>query len=356
MPALRTHPAKRWCFTLNNYTAEEYDALVTLFENQEIVEYGIFGREVGQAGTPHLQGFIRLVRKQRLGAVRLLPGLQRAHLEIARGSEQQNRRYCSKEGDVVERGRPYGAAGSGGVERYSAAMADIGCGMAWIDFRGAYPDLAFKHLNAARSLIAEQRTVERPVPNRLRQWQRDAVEHLALQGDRKICIYVDTAGGAGKSTLTRWLLRNYSCFVSAGGKVGDLMHAYTKADYEYAIFDMCRTTEVDYWPYGFTESLKNGYFTSTKYDSGFFEFEPPRVVWFTNNEPARDRWSADRYCVHHLGGDVSILEPEAAGGPVGDPVLGDMNEPLPVVADAGVMLDALIDEMDFFNADGMLDV
>ena len=346
-----------WCFTVNNYSENEYLTVIDLINTGTIVKYGIVGREVGEGGTPHLQGYIRLVSRKRLGQVKLLPGLSRAHLEVARGGEKANIEYCSKEGDARSGGTPFGGDGSsGGVARYVSAMADIGSGMAWEDFRGTYPDLAFKHLNAARSIIAEQRRVERPVPGRLREWQRSAVQHLALQNDRKVCVYVDTAGGAGKSTLTRWLLRNHACFVSNGGKMGDLMHAFTKKDWDYAIFDMCRTTDVSYWPYGFTEAIKNGYFTSTKYDSGFYEFNPPKVVWFVNQDVARDRWSDDRYCVHHLLGDTTILEPEEpvhAGEHGLDVLIAEMELPV-VEAPAEWNLEAIMEDMDIV-ADGLMD-
>lgn len=335
-----TMRSRRWCFTLNNYTPQEEQDVLDLINNGALVTYGIFGREVGASGTPHLQGYLRMAKLYRLGAMRLLPGLQRAHLEPAKGNEESNIVYCSKDGDFSAGGKPFGgtAPPTKAVARYSSAMADVGCGMAWADFRSAYPDLAFKHHSAARAILLEQRRVDRPLPGRLRCWQRSALGHLATQDDRKICVYVDSAGGSGKSTLTRWLLRHFATYVCAGGKGADLQHAFTKNDYEYAVFDMCRTSEdgTKYWPYAFAESLKNGYFCTTKYDSGMYEFNPPKVVWFVNQEPERDKWSADRYCVHHLLGDCTTLEPEPEIVQDVDVVVGDPDD---------VDLDALINEM-----------
>lgn len=94
--------SKRWQFTLNNWTADELSELGRL-QGDPRVRFLIAGREVGDAGTPHLQGYIELTNRARLGGVKGLPGLRRAHLEAARGDADSNIEYCSKEGDVAIR-------------------------------------------------------------------------------------------------------------------------------------------------------------------------------------------------------------------------------------------------------------
>lgn len=48
--------ALNWCFTLNNYTLKEYEAL----QNQEC-RYLLMGKEIAPTtGTPHIQGYIQL--------------------------------------------------------------------------------------------------------------------------------------------------------------------------------------------------------------------------------------------------------------------------------------------------------
>lgn len=105
MPAAR---AKRWCFTLNNYTPQEVELYSNLVTASDDVEYIGFGREVGEQGTPHLQGLVVLARRLRLSQVRDL--LPRSHLEVMRGSFQQARDYAAKEGDFVS----FGEAPAGG--------------------------------------------------------------------------------------------------------------------------------------------------------------------------------------------------------------------------------------------------
>lgn len=90
-----------WCFTLNNYTEEEYDRTIEVCEAN--CKYWIIGKEVGDSGTPHLQGYASLLRRRNLRDVRDLYGT-RFHFEGARGSARSNREYCSKGGDFREGG------------------------------------------------------------------------------------------------------------------------------------------------------------------------------------------------------------------------------------------------------------
>lgn len=88
--------ARHWCFTLNNWNQEQYDEILNLN-----VQYIIVGKEVGEQGTPHLQGFLTLHKK---GRVLKLLKKSKPHWEVARGTPAQNREYCSKENDFFERG------------------------------------------------------------------------------------------------------------------------------------------------------------------------------------------------------------------------------------------------------------
>jgi len=93
---------KRWCFTLNNPDEGEKAALV-LFKEWDHAKYGVFQYETGESGTLHAQGYIEFTSNKRLAAVRHL--LPRAHWEIARGSAEENTKYCTKEQGRV--GEPY---------------------------------------------------------------------------------------------------------------------------------------------------------------------------------------------------------------------------------------------------------
>ncbi|UBR88846.1 putative replication-association protein [Mongoose-associated circovirus] len=100
----RSAAAYRWCFTVNNWTEEEYGLITSIPRSS--VKYLILGKEVGESGTPHLQGFVNFVKKRRLGEVKKLPGFTRAHVEVARGTDLENQRYCQKGSQYLEIGCP----------------------------------------------------------------------------------------------------------------------------------------------------------------------------------------------------------------------------------------------------------
>ena len=95
--------AKHWCFTINNYTEEEYESLCDVLADKGY--YWIAGREVGEGGTPHIQGYVSFSRRITLQSIRSLLS-DRGHYEVARGSPSKNRAYCSKDGNFREGGEP----------------------------------------------------------------------------------------------------------------------------------------------------------------------------------------------------------------------------------------------------------
>jgi hypothetical protein len=93
----------RWCFTVNHPTDEDEEAVKNMVNRDECLQATV-GREVGESGTPHLQGFAVFIGEvQRATLERMLGG--RAHLEVMRGTVRQNQTYCRKQGNLmIEKG------------------------------------------------------------------------------------------------------------------------------------------------------------------------------------------------------------------------------------------------------------
>lgn len=89
--------SRNWCYTLNNYSEGEYDAL----KEYDCI-YNIIGKEVGENGTPHLQGYIEFKNAKRLDTLKNFN--QRIHWEIRKGSAEQAIKYCEKDNNYIEIG------------------------------------------------------------------------------------------------------------------------------------------------------------------------------------------------------------------------------------------------------------
>lgn len=89
--------SRSYCFTLNNYTEEEY-----LLASSIECRYLVIGKEVGESGTPHLQGYVFLENPRSLASLK--KSMVRAHIEVAKGTPLQASIYCKKDGDFIEKG------------------------------------------------------------------------------------------------------------------------------------------------------------------------------------------------------------------------------------------------------------
>lgn len=100
MPANKT---RDWCFTINNYGLEAETKLRELVTSGS-ASYIVCGRERGESGTPHLQGFIRFPNARRFNSVRRIPVFVGSHLEPRKGPVPRAIEYCKKDGDWWEEG------------------------------------------------------------------------------------------------------------------------------------------------------------------------------------------------------------------------------------------------------------
>lgn len=92
---------RKYCFTINNYTEED----VSVFDDEKFqsqITYFIIGKEVGEKGTPHIQGFIIFKNTKTFNQFK--KWIPRCHVEPCKGSIQSNYDYCSKDGDFLEFG------------------------------------------------------------------------------------------------------------------------------------------------------------------------------------------------------------------------------------------------------------
>lgn len=89
-------------FVLNNYSKQELKGLMTMgatIEDSELLRYLCIGAEMGKRNTPHIHGYLEFKAKSHRSIVAIKnkwPLLRGANFSEARGSAEENKKYCWK--------------------------------------------------------------------------------------------------------------------------------------------------------------------------------------------------------------------------------------------------------------------
>lgn len=299
----RGYTSRSYCWTLNNYTAEEVEAI-----QNNAFRYLIYGKEVGENGTPHLQGYLECHSPKTIAALKKIPGLSRAHFESRRGTRDQARKYCLKDGIIWESGN-WEAGGQGSRTDWHQLHDFLKGNPDFSAAREEYPGECVMYTQGIKAIIADikqdmgrarlEAEFERFVPSK---WQHELLRELeSCVDDRKVIWYVDREGGRGKTYMARYLLANKGACYLTNCKTADGAHTYNGE--EIVVFDYSRSVE-DRINYGIIEQIKNGLVFSPKYDSRTKVHAIPHVVCFSNFMPDRTQLSADRW-------DIRVLTDES---------------------------------------------
>lgn len=285
-----SNPVRRaWTFTVNNYAEKD----TKFFDNIE-VKYICYGKEVGDSGTPHLQGFIIFKRGYRLTALKKLHST--AHWEAAKTADAMN--YCMKDGDFTVRdNRSQGKRND--FAEAAAIIKEHKTKRSMLNDPRLYRTMAM-HGRWATQMIASRAPATVAVPH-FRTWQQSLMDLVKTSPHpRKVHWWWDETGGSGKSFMTNLLVRNHDAFL-AGGKKVDCLYAYKEHLATVIIFDLTRSQMGEFCPYSTMETLKDGRYLSTKYESVMVcRDEPAHLLVFANSPPDRSKMSEDRWDVHHI--------------------------------------------------------
>lgn len=154
--------AKNWCGTVNNYTEEDKQNLEKAWTDKHL-SYLIYAEEVGASGTPHLQVYLSLVKRERLSWLKNQIN-NTAHWEAMRGSPKQASDYCKKPSTDPSKIHEFGqlpeTPSSKGGESTASKWHEIH-GLAkqadTTTFLELYPRESFLHLRNFQSLVEAYR-------------------------------------------------------------------------------------------------------------------------------------------------------------------------------------------------------
>lgn len=249
--------AIHWVFTYNNYRKEDIESLEPHFKN--ICNMYAFQEEIGEQGTPHLQGVISLKRKDRYTHFTPIASI---HWEVCR-HVPKGYEYATKSETRKKGSKPY-------------------------LFNYAIP-------TPLKILKKEQ----------FYNWQIELYDYLQQEpDDRKIYWIWSRIGGKGKSQFCKYLIYHHNALYIDEAKKSDIMSTILKHD-----MDKCRIVLLDVprangnkISYKSLESIKNGVIYSGKYEGGYKLFNAPHIVVFANEEPVNDNsiMSSDRYIIKNV--------------------------------------------------------
>lgn len=290
----------KFCFTLNN---PKYDDQKKL-RSCEWIAYCVVGKEVGECGTPHLQGYLQVKRSSKGTASAIAKRLfklglsSQPHYEVQKAADNDAaREYCMKDGDYVEWGTY--AKGGGSRTDIDDFIKSAAEGISELELAEKMPKQYARYWKAAERIgkICRDQREKKALAEafkgvKLTDWQQAAVLALKAQDDRKVLWLVDYEGGCGKTVLAKWLFVNLGAFYMQGGKAADVACAW-KGE-EYVVCDFTRDKE-DVVNYSVLESFKNGLMFSPKYESSTkVAAKPCKVLVLSNWDPDQSKLSADR--------------------------------------------------------------
>lgn len=225
-------PSKHWVFTLNNYTE---NCITTICEDSSIKRYS-FQEEIGETGTPHLQGYLEFITKRRpLGVFKELG----AHWEKCKNVKAAIA-YTQK--------------------------SDTRAGKLFLK--------KIKKLRPLKILSKCQ----------LYKWQLDIVNKIEEEpDDRFINWFWEPKGCKGKTQLCKYLVHHHDALLIGGAKSDMFFQIANNTEHpDIVLINLPKGSKKP--DLKAVEAIKDGLFASPKYESKMHIMNSPHIFIFANFE------------------------------------------------------------------------
>lgn len=254
-PKFENRVARNWTFTWNNYPADWRD----FFEDRkDLIEKIWAEEEIGEKGTPHIQGWLKLVQKNN---AKTFLGLSKViHWEVMRETERKNTKYCSKD---------------------------------------KTPNLHWG--------------VKIPYNVKIQNWDPwmiELKEVLSLPlgtpyAMRKIHWIWEPEGNVAKTEFLKWLYLNVPGTIPISGRATDIKHVIAKyvqkeGETPKAIIVNIPRSSLQFISYTALEEVKDMFFMSGKYDGDIICGERPHIIILANDRPETFKMSEDRWMIGRI--------------------------------------------------------
>jgi len=257
------------------------------------MKYLVFGREVGESGTRHLQGYVSFDKPKRFTeALKFFE--DGTHIEPTKGTPLQASTYCKKDGDFEEYGTHPQQGKRTDLDNLKEAIKDGERNPKRL--RDAHM-AAYKFPQVMQQMLIDYRPTPSAPDILLKPWQEEIYARVRVRntGDRTITFIVDPSGGGGKSTFCNYV-------ESALGQLVQVMKPGKYADMAYELDDSIHIllmdtprSRSDVLQYHFLEDVKDGRVSNSKYQSYQKRLGPVHVVVMCNEAPDMSKLSEDRF-------------------------------------------------------------
>ena len=278
---------------MNNYTDADIRKIDSIQSDKGV--YVVYGKEVGESGTPHLQGFISFPTRKRMTYVKNKIG--QCHFSMAR-LIKNSIEYCKKDGDYVEFGIPPTNNESGKRSDIERFKEDVKSGIVNMkELRDKHSLVCARYKQFVNDYVRDNMPQYKVPCYELKPWQATLNEELKQPpNQREIHFLVDATGNAGKSWFFRYYEQNFpdTTQIILPGKKADMAYILKETN-KVVFFDCPKSKQGEYIQYDFLEEVKNGNVFSSKYECKEKRFATPHVVVAMNEYPNENLLSADRY-------------------------------------------------------------
>lgn len=251
----------RWCFTYNN----GIDEIDEIFSYLEEGDKCIIGKEVGESGTPHLQGYIHFKVKCR--PTTRIP-IKQIHWESCKGNERSNIIYCSKDNN-------------------------------------------FKIFNDSLKLPRIRSKLEVIKDEDLYEWEKELIKILDTEPDDRTIHWFSDLGkcNTGKTTFCKYCVVEFEA-IMLSGKVADQMNAVVtfvkenKETPDIILINLPKTFNCEFLSYQGLETIKDMIFYSGKYEGGMVCGHCPHLIVMSNELPDVTKCDPARWKVYNIVDNV----------------------------------------------------
>lgn len=143
------------------------------------------------------------------------------------------------------------------------------------------------------------------------EWQRHMLQHFSTEPDDRTMYWVyDPVGNNGKTKFIKYLAYKKDALGLAYGHATDILNLVSKFQNKWIYaWNLTRTkpanlSELDL--YAAMESIKDGFFINTKYETAQVMMNPPHIMVCANHLPNLQHISRDRWVLYEIRNSALI--------------------------------------------------